>query len=401
MQAPSRRNVNLHPVSSGCPLENLNERIIMMQQPANLFVVKTRWRSLLLLGLCLSGILLLSALLVAWRTVYHINSHTQDFAARETTAKASIDGIEQQQADLNNRWLQLARKKDTVRREEILDELAQNRQQMSASLESAYAQAELLRESIYQEGHGLLRWTVWLFAACVALSLACALLVVRASTALFLRLEHQAADLTQLQYQFLESQENAARRFSHELHDELGQVLTAVKANLSALGCGPEEAPRVNDCMHLVDQAIHDVREMSQLLRPTILDDFGLDAALRSLTESFSQRTGIAVAYRSGLDGVRLGDQVETNLFRIAQESLTNVARHAQAISVSMDLKTHGKEVVLAIRDNGKGFDLSARASGLGLAGMQTRAQACGGTLKMETALGKGLAIEVKCPAGL
>jgi signal transduction histidine kinase len=400
MQAPSPRNVNLHPVSSGCPLENLNERIIMMQQPANPCVVKTRWRSLLLLGLCLSGVLLLSALLVAWRTVYHINSHTQDFAARETTAKASIDGIEQQQADLNNRWLQLARKKDTVRREEILDELAQNRRQMSAALESAYEQAELLRESIYQEGHGLLRWTVWIFAACVALSLACALLVVRASTALFLRLEQQAAGLTQLQYQFLESQENAARRFSHELHDELGQVLTAVKANLSALGCGPE-APRVNDCMLLVDQAINDVREMSQLLRPTILDDFGLDAALRSLTEGFSQRTGIAVTYRSGLDGVRLGDQVETNLFRIAQESLTNVARHAQAASVSMDLKTHGQDVILAIRDNGKGFDLSARASGLGLAGMQTRAQACGGTLKMETALGKGLMIEVKCPTGL
>ena len=289
----------------------------------------------MLLGLGLSGILLLSALLVAWRTVHHINSHTQEFAAREATAKAAIDGIEEEQATLNNRWLQLTRQRDTLRREEILDQLAQNRQEMSAALESAYAQAELLRESIYQEAHGLLRWTVWIFAACVALSLACAILVVRASAGLFLRLEQQAADLTQLQYQFLESQENAARRFSHELHDELGQVLTAIKANLSALGGSREVQPagppdrvpdRVSDCMRLVDQAIHDVREMSQLLRPTILDDFGLDAALRSVTESFSQRTGIAVTYRSGLNGVRLGDQAETNLFRIAQEALTNVA---------------------------------------------------------------------------
>lgn len=370
-----------------------------MMESVGAFVVKTRWRSLLLLGFCLSGLLLLSALLVAWRTVHHINSHMQDFAARETTAKSAIDGIEQQQSDLNNRWLQLARK-DTIRREEILDQLAQNRRQMGAALEGAYEQAELLRESIYQEGHGLLRWTVWIFAVCVALSLACALLVVYASAALFHRLEQQAADLTQLQYQFLESQENAARRFSHELHDELGQVLTAVKATLSALIGGPE-AQRVNDCMRLTDQAIHDVREMSQLLRPTILDDFGLDAALRSLTENFSQRTGIAISFRSGLDGVRLGDQVETNFFRITQESLTNAARHAQATSVSVEIETHAGEVTLTIRDNGQGFNFSRRSRGLGLAGMQTRARACGGALRIEAALGEGVVIEVKCPSGL
>ena len=378
----------------------------MTQPPPSYLVVETRWRRLLLLGLCLSGILLLSALLVAWRTIQHINSHTQDFAARQVTAKASIDRIEEEQADLNNRWLQLARKKDTVRREEIIDQLAQNRREMSAALESAYAQSELLRESIYLEGHGLLRWTVWIFAVCVALSLACAVLVVRVSAGLFRRLERQAADLTQLQYQFLESQENAARRFSHELHDELGQALTAIKANLSALRPDSHSASappleKVNDCMHLVDQAIHDVREMSQLLRPTILDDFGLDAALRSVTEKFSQRTGIEVTYRSALDGVRLADQVETNLFRIAQEALTNVARHAKASAVFMDLEREDSGVTLAIRDNGQGFNRSGRSSGLGLAGMQTRARACGGTLKIETAPSQGLKIEVKCPTAL
>ena len=107
----------------------------------------------------------------------------------------------------------------------------------------------------------------------------------RASTLLFKRLET-------LQYQFLETQENTARRFSHELHDELGQALTAVKANLSAMR--GRLTTRVNDCMGLVDQAIQDVREMSQLLRPTILDDFGLDAALRVLIDSFAKRTGLS-----------------------------------------------------------------------------------------------------------
>lgn len=351
------------------------------------------------MGLCLSAILLLSALLVAWRTVRHIEENTQTFADRQALAKQAIDDIEKDQAELNNRWLQLARRSDVIRREVILDQLTQSRAQMSAALESAYEQAELLRESIYQQGHGLLRWTVWLFAACVGLSLLCATWAVRASTGLFHRLEQQSGELTSMQYQFLETQENIARRFSHELHDELGQALAAVKANLSALrGLGNDA--RVEDCSHLVDEAIKNVRELSQLLRPTILDDFGLDAALGSLAESFSQRTGIEVQYRCELDGRRLRDQAETHLFRIAQEALTNVARHSQATSVAIELIPRGNDVSLTIRDNGRGLDMEERRSsrGLGLAGMQTRARGCGGTLTMESTPGKGLRLEVTCP---
>ena len=354
---------------------------------------------LLLLGLGLSALLLLSALLVAWRAVHQIDQNTQTFADRQSLAKAAIDDIQRQQAELNNRWLQLAQRKDLVRREEILDQLGQNRDQMSSALETAYEQAELLRESIYQEGHGLLRWTVWLFALCVALSLLCAIWTVRASTTLFRQLEQQASELAMVQYQFLETQENVARRFSHELHDELGQALTAVKANLSALrGVGDDAG--VDDCMRLVDRAIQDVREMSQLLRPTILDDFGLDAALRSLTESFAQRTGIEVKYQSDIHGKRLRDEAETNLFRIAQEALTNIARHSGATNVSIDLQERGNDLTLSISDNGRGFDPNERRAtpGLGLAGMKSRAQGCGGRLRFETSDGKGFRIEVMCP---
>lgn len=365
-------------------------------------ITHARLERVLLVGLGLSALLLFSALLVASRTVYRMNQDTQTFADRTTLEKGAIDLVQKQQAELNNRWLQLARKRDVVRREEIIDQLEQSRRQMSSSIESAYQQAELLRESIYQEGHGLLRWTVWLFALCVVLSLVCASWAVRVSAGLFRRLEEQAAELSEMQYQFLETQENVARRFSHELHDELGQALTAVKANLSALRGSADEA-RVDDCMRLVDGAINDVREMSQLLRPTILDDFGLDAALRSLTESFSQRTGIQVKYHSEMNGRRLRDEAETSLFRIAQEALTNVARHAEATTVSVDLVPQGKEVLLAIHDNGHGFEMTARrgAAGLGLAGMKTRAQGCGGKLRLETASGKGLKIEVTCPSAL
>ncbi len=354
---------------------------------------------MLLVGLCLFAALLLSAILLAWRTVNHIEQHTQDFAAQQAIAKQSIDRIEQQQAELNSRWLKLARKKDAVPREEILAQTQANREDMGRALEGAYEQAEVLRESIFQEGHGLLRWTVWIFAACVTLSLLCAIWAVRASTTLFKRLEQQAADLSALQYQFLETQENTARRFSHELHDELGQALAAVKANLSALR-GGGDAGKVDDCMNLVDGAIQDVREMSQLLRPTILDDFGLDAALRSLTGSFAQRTGIKVIYDSDIEGQRLPDQTETSLFRIAQEALTNVARHSKATEVEVHLNRHAGKVALTIRDNGEGFDLVARRKqpGLGLAGMRTRATGCGGSLEMESAPGKGLKIGVTCP---
>lgn len=351
------------------------------------------------LGLGISALLLFSAVLVAWRSAYHIDRDTRTFADEQTLTKSAIDDIERQQANLNNRWLQLARKKDVVRREEILDQLAQSRQQMSSALESAYSRTELLRESLYQHSHGLLRWTVWLFALCVGLSLFCAFWAARASAGLFSQLQRQASELSRLQYQFLETQEETARRFSHELHDELGQVLTAVKANLSALRDCSDEA-RVNDCMVLVDRAVKDVREMSQLLRPTILDDFGLDPALRTLTESFWQRTGIKTQFESNIEGQRFRDIIETNFYRIVQEALTNIARHSEATAVTVTLLARKEQLQLTVQDNGRGLDIARKrpGSGLGLAGMETRARGLSGTLRMESAEGKGLTIEVTCP---
>ncbi len=355
---------------------------------------------LLLLGLGTSALLLLLAVLVAFRTARQIDKDARSFSEQEVLAKDAIDDIQRQQVDLNNRWVQLARRRDLVRREEILDQLTQSRQQMSRALESAYGRAENLRESLYQESHGLLRWTAWLFAACVGLSFASATWAVRASAGLFSKLQAQAGELSRLQYQFIETQEETARRFSHELHDELGQVMTAVKANLAALKDRPDPA-RVDDCMVLVDRAIGDVREMSQLLRPTILDDFGLDPALRSLAQSFSDRTGIHVNYQSKLGDERLPDKTETNLYRIAQEALTNVARHSHASEVAIALGSHNGKATLSIRDNGQGLDLAHRraGAGLGLAGMETRARGSGGRLQLESSIGKGLQIEVICPS--
>ncbi|MBV9268556.1 MAG: hypothetical protein JO061_20475 [Acidobacteriaceae bacterium] len=364
-------------------------------------ITRSHLQRLLIVGFGVSALLLFSALLVALRTVHRIDVYTEDFAHRQALAKAAIDEIEKDQADLNARWVTLARRRDVVKREEILSELAQSRAEMGTALQSAYEQAELLRESLYLESHGLLRWDLWIFCSCVGLSLVCAVWAVRASAGVFSRLERQAQELTAMQYQFLETQEDVARRFSHELHDELGQALTAVKANLSALRSYTADQSRVDDCMQLVDGAIKNVREMSQLLRPTILDDFGIDAALRSLTDSFSLRTGVHVKYDSNLQGQRLPDETETALFRIAQEALTNVARHSNATDVSIELGKRDNSIAMKIRDNGKGFAITNSrplSGGLGLAGMHTRAHGCGGSLKVNAAEGKGVEIEVACP---
>jgi signal transduction histidine kinase len=208
-------------------------------------------------------------------------------------------------------------------------------------------------------------------------------------------MELQSEELSRVTWHMLESQETAARRFSHELHDELGQSLTAIKANVTALDpLTPPDPARLEDCCRLIDEAIQNVRELSHLLRPTILDDFGLDAGIRWLAERFGQRTGIEVDYKSSFDG-RLADQTETHLFRIVQEALTNVARHSGATRVAIELARNGERVHLTVRDNGHGFTGNGSA-GLGLVGMRARAQSVGGELEVKSS--DGVSVDLWAP---
>lgn len=264
----------------------------------------------------------------------------------------------------------------------------------SGSERSSAAQFELTRQSAR-----LVNQSTALMGACLLLALIVAVLTIRTTATLTRRLEWQAGELSRVSWHMLENQESAARRFSHELHDELGQSLTAVKANLVALA-GSESNRRFDDCLHLVDEAIKNVRELSQLLRPTILDDFGLDAGLRWQCERFNERTGIQVVYDSSIT-VRLPDETETHLFRIAQEALTNIARHSQATRVEMSLHKDGEKVRLRISDNGKGIDDGEKSArrGIGMTGMRARARSAGGELEVVTPAGhKGLTIEAWVP---
>jgi signal transduction histidine kinase len=246
---------------------------------------------------------------------------------------------------------------------------------------------ELLRDSAFLVGLSLL------------LAFGFALWTVRMTGDLFRRMEWQAGELSRVSWHMVENQETTARRFSHELHDELGQSLTAVKANLSAISAADEGSKtRLAETRQLVDEAVRNVRELSQLLRPVILDDLGLDAALRSLTEGFMHRTGIDVLYTSNFEG-RLQDETETHLFRIAQEALTNVARHSRATKVDMALRAEAERIHLSIRDNGRGFAAAAEETGgLGMIGMRARARNMGGELRVESPKTGGVNVEVWVP---
>jgi signal transduction histidine kinase len=236
----------------------------------------------------------------------------------------------------------------------------------------------------------------WLLSTCFVLALICALLTFEMARTGVKRMEWQASELGRVSWHLLQNQEEAARRFSHELHDELGQSLAAIRANI-----GHQDFHRWRkDTFRLVDDAIANVRELSQLLRPVILDDFGLDAALRWLTEGFAERTNTEVRYDSNLE-VRLDDRTETHLFRIAQEALTNVARHSGASLVQVQLRLHEGSVELTIEDNGRGIDPddTHERSSLGMVGMRARAREAGGELIVARGASNGVRIIARVPA--
>ena len=268
-------------------------------------------------------------------------------------------------------------------------------------ISSQYGKVSIAQSQIDRLSARLWQISLLFASGSVLLALVFAGITVRMVLRLIRKLEWQTAELGRVSWHMLEDQEATARRFSHELHDELGQSLTAIKTNLTALESANRAGERLEDCLRLVDDAIGNVRQMSQLLRPTILDDFGLEAGLRWLAEGFSSRTGVAVELQSNHPG-RLPDETETHLFRIAQEALTNVARHSGAQHVRMVLEARGEYACLSIVDDGRGLSAPANGTtsgrGLGMIGMRARARSAGGDLVVQSRPGEGVVIEVRAP---
>ncbi|HLH37885.1 MAG TPA: sensor histidine kinase [Bryobacteraceae bacterium] len=266
-------------------------------------------------------------------------------------------------------------------------------------VDSSYARAVEINEAMDRQARRFVQDALLLFGGCLLVALISAGITVRIAARVFQQMEAQTSELSRVSFRMLETQESTARRFSHELHDELGGALTAIKTNLAALAASGADRKRIEDSIKLVDGAISNVRELSQLLRPTILDDFGLDAGIRWLTDRFRERTGIETDYRSEFTG-RLADETETHLFRIVQEALTNIARHSGATQATIHLRAGPDTVHLTIHDNGQGLQPSKNGGGMGLIGMRARARSAGGELSIKSHPGAGVTIEVSAPRG-
>ena len=199
----------------------------------------------------------------------------------------------------------------------------------------------------------------------------------------------------------VEAQELERRRLARELHDQTGQELTSVLLGLKAVEEAKSDAERAEALAAVREQVVetlHDVRRLAVELRPKALDDFGLVAALERLRDTFSEQTGMRVDLEANV-GDRLPSDVETALYRIVQEALTNIVKHAQASAVSIVLARSGRAITAVIEDDGRGFTpRRPAATGSGLLGMGERLALLGGKLKIESSPGAGATIVAEVP---
>ncbi|HVT35372.1 MAG TPA: sensor histidine kinase [Nevskiaceae bacterium] len=205
-------------------------------------------------------------------------------------------------------------------------------------------------------------------------------------------------------------QEEERRRLARELHDGLGQTLTALANQLqrihddaaaqSNLGLGH----RLSDALDITRGALHDTRELSRLLRPTLLDDLGLEAALKWLGRTLGERAGLAIEVHSTLGDARMAPDLETLVYRITQEALTNVIKHSGAKQAQIVLTRAPQELKLLVHDDGRGFEPAAQATpekgalAGGLRGMRDRAELFGGRVRLRSEPGEGTSVELALP---
>jgi two-component system sensor histidine kinase UhpB len=199
----------------------------------------------------------------------------------------------------------------------------------------------------------------------------------------------------------LRAQEEERRRLARDLHDEVNQALTAILLRLQAVSqdAPSEVVDELAEVRKLVNQAMEELLRLARQLRPTALDDHGLYSAIESQARRFSSQTGIATDLRTHGEPAELDEDREIAVFRIAQEALANVARHAEASRVDIDLVRVGERgIEMTVRDDGRGFATNGSADGLGLNGMVERARLMGGELEIDSRPGGGTAVSLRVP---
>ena len=203
------------------------------------------------------------------------------------------------------------------------------------------------------------------------------------------------------------AQEEERRRMSRDVHDHIGQGLAGLALNLAALGQSAEQPSlreQIEAVQAMLNQLGTDVELLIWKLRPATLDDFGLVAAISTFVTKWEQRFHVSgTLHTIGMDNDRLSGDVETVLYRVLQEALTNVAKHSSAENVYVLLQRDGDSVTLSVEDDGRGFDgleaFTDRVTGRGLVGMRERASLLGGTVDVESHIGQGTTVTVRVPA--
>ena len=296
-----------------------------------------------------------------------------------------------------------------VPRREIVSQVLRRIQDLNRV---ALAQEQADIDAIYAAMRSRIWWSSGL--ALVA-SLVVALVVTRRAGRLERQVNEQrlkdaenTRDLQRLSARLVGAQEDERRTIARELHDEIGQALTAVKVELSVAGRKAALTERgeeaLQEARRLADMALQQVRDLSQLLHPAMLDDLGLPDALAWYVNSFSLRTGIQTDFSGEQADERLASETETCFYRIVQEALTNVARHSKATQCGVRLQRLPGSVRLVVEDNGRGFSAGGREGagqrrGLGLLGIEERVAGLRGSLTLDTAPGRGTRLTVELPA--
>jgi len=251
-----------------------------------------------------------------------------------------------------------------------------------------------LLEARRQQSELLFRIAAYILCTAFVIALALFFLHYRMLNAELNAREQAEASLRTLSVRLLELQDQERRKFSRELHDSLGQYLVGAKMNLGMLGRSlPENNQLIAECLKLLDQAMTETRTISHLLHPPLLDETGFASAARWYVEGFAKRSGIQTSLDMPEELGRLAPSLELALFRVLQESLTNVHRHSKSRKADVSVKLSEDEVVLRIRDYGQGIPpdvldrfRSKRAhGGVGLAGMRERIHELGGRLEMDS----------------
>jgi signal transduction histidine kinase len=215
-------------------------------------------------------------------------------------------------------------------------------------------------------------------------------------------------DLERLSARLVDAQEQERRNLARELHDEVGQALTAIKMSVGVALRTPGTHPRAHTALEearsVAETTLQGVRDLSQLLHPSMLDDFGLPETLAAYLRSFSKRTGIRAQFSHDGGDDRFPPDVEVGLYRIVQEALTNVARHSGAVSCAVSLRRSADVVELIVEDAGRGISVASNGAdarrGLGLMGMRERAQALSGRFALTNRPEGGTRIVVTLPVG-